>query len=144
MKSHYEQLVLYENFKPDIIYVDYAGLMHPSYRVGNDYNDIKTTFEDLRGWAGELGLPIVTAAQTNRKSLDKKGGTKEIITQAQVGDSLGIPQTLDMFMTITQSRIEKEEGVINIYIDKHRHGESSKMLKYSIDYRNFLLEEYDL
>jgi replicative DNA helicase len=144
LRSHFEQLLLYENFKPDIIFVDYAGLMKPSYRVGNDYNDVKTIFEDLRGWAVQLDIPIVTAAQTNRKSLDEKGGTKEIITQAQVSESLGITQTLDMFMTISQSRVEKTEGLINLYIDKHRHGESSNMLKYSIDYRNFLLEEYDI
>lgn len=144
LRSHYEQLKLYENFIPDIIFVDYAGLMKPSYRAGNDYDDLKTIYEDLRGWAVELDLPIVTAAQTNRKSLNDKGGTKEIITQAQVAESLGITQTLDLFMTITQSKNEKTDGLINLYIDKHRHGESSKLLKYSIDYKNFFLEEYDL
>jgi replicative DNA helicase len=144
LKGHYEQLLTYENFKPDVIFVDYAGLMKPTFRVGDSYEDLKTIFEDLRGWAVELNIPIVTAAQTNRKSLDEKGGTKEIITQAQVAESLGITQTLDLFMTITQSRTEKEEGLINLYIDKHRHGESSKMLKYNIDYRNFVLEEVDV
>lgn len=144
LKGHYEQLYTFEDFEPDIIFVDYAGLMRPSYRTGDSYDDLKAIFEDLRGWAVELGVPIVTAAQTNRKSLDEKGGTKEIITQAQVSESLGITQTLDMFMTITQSRTEKEEGLINLYVDKHRHGESSKQMKYSLDYRNFVLEEYDI
>lgn len=144
LKAHYEQLKLYEGFEPKIIFVDYAGLMKPSYRVGEGYDDLKTIFEDLRGWAGEIEVPIVTAAQTNRKSLDEKGGTKEVITQAQVAESLGITQTLDLFMTIIQSRIEKEEGTINLYIDKHRNGESSKTLKYSIDYRTFSLDELDI
>lgn len=142
MRSHFEQLALYEDFRPDVIFVDYAGLMRPSYRVGDNYEDLRAIFEDLRGWAVELDVPIITAAQTNRKSLDEKGGTKEIITMAQVADSLGITQVLDMFLTITQSRSEKEEGVINLYIDKHRHGESSKSIKFSIDYKNFILEEY--
>jgi replicative DNA helicase len=141
MKSHLEQMQLYEDFKPDIIFVDYAGLMRPSYRVGDNYEDLRAIFEDLRGWAVELDLPIITAAQTNRKSLEEKGGTKEIITMAQVADSLGITQTLDMFMTITQSRDEKDKGLINLYIDKHRHGESSKKIKFTLDYRNFTLEE---
>jgi len=144
LKGHFEQLFTYQNFKPDIIFVDYAGLMKPTFRIGDSYEDVKTIYEELRGWAVELNLPIVTAAQTNRKSLDEKGGTKEIITQAQVAESLGIPQTVDMFMTITQTRSEKEEGTINLYIDKHRHGESSKTLKYNIDYRNFILEELDV
>jgi replicative DNA helicase len=144
LRGHFEQLYTYEEFKPDIIFIDYAGLMKPSFRAGDSYEDLKTIFEDLRGWAVELGVPIVTAAQTNRKSLDDKGGTKEIITQAQVAESLGITQTLDMFMTISQSRNEKEEGLINLYIDKHRHGASSKIMKYSIDYKNFALEEYDI
>lgn len=144
LKSHYEQLRLYENFQPDVIFIDYAGLMKPSFRSGDGYEDLKVIFEDIRGWAGELDVPIVTAAQTNRKSLDEKGGTKEIITQAQVAESLGITQTLDVFFTITQSRPEKEAGQINLYIDKHRHGESSKVIKYNIDYRNFVLEEYDI
>jgi replicative DNA helicase len=142
MKSHLEQMELYEGFKPDIIFVDYAGLMRPSYRVGDNYEDLRAIFEDLRGWAVEMDMPIVTAAQTNRKSLDEKGGTKEVITMAQVADSLGITQTLDVFMTITQSRAEKEQGLINLYLDKSRHGESSKSIKFSLDYRNFILEEY--
>lgn len=144
LKAHYEQLVLYEDFEPDVILVDYAGLLKPSYRMGDGYEDLKTIYEDLRGWSGEIDKPVITAAQTNRKSLDEKGGTKEIITQAQVSESLGITQTLDMFMTITQSRSEKEEGLISLWVDKHRHGESSKSLKYNIDYKNFLLEEIDI
>lgn len=144
LKAHYEQLRLYEDFEPDVILVDYAGLMRPSYRMGDGYEDLKTIYEDLRGWAGEIDKPVITAAQTNRKSLDEKGGTKEIITQAQVSESLGITQTLDMFMTITQSRSEKEEGLIGLWVDKHRHGESSKQLKYNVDYRNFTLEELDI
>jgi replicative DNA helicase len=144
LKSHAEQLMLYENFVPDVILIDYAGLMKPTYRTGDGYEDLKTIYEDLRGWAGEANVPIVTAAQTNRKSLDEKGGTKEIITQAQVSESLGITQTLDLFMTISQSRQEKEEGIINLYFDKHRHGESSKMLKFDINYKNFLLEELEV
>lgn len=144
LKAHQEQLQLYENFRPDIILVDYAGLMKPSFRTGDGYDDLKAIYEDLRGWASEVDVPIVTASQTNRKSLDEKGGTKEIITQAQVSESLGITQTLDVFMTITQSRSEKEEGIINLYFDKHRHGESSKMIKFDIDYRTFILEEIDI
>ena len=141
LKSHYEQLNLYEDFEPEIIFVDYAGLLRPSFRVGDNYEDLRTIFEELRGWAVELDIPIVTAAQTNRKSIDEKGGTKEIITMAQVADSLGIAQTLDVFMTITQSRTEKEEGRINLYIDKSRNGESSKSIELSIDYKNFIIEE---
>lgn len=144
LKAHHEQLWMIEGFKPGVIFIDYAGLMVPSFRSGDGYDDLKTIYEDLRGWAVEIGIPIVTAAQTNRKSLDEKGGTKEIITQAQISESLGVAQTLDMFMTITQSRSEKEEGLINLYVDKHRHGESGNVMKYSIDYKNFILEEYEI
>jgi replicative DNA helicase len=144
LKSHYEQLILYEDFEPDIIFVDYAGLLRPSYRIGDNYEDLRSIFEELRGWAVELDIPIVTAAQTNRKSMDDKGGTKEIITQVNVADSLGITQTLDGFFTITQSRTEKEEGLINLYCDKHRSGESSKSFKMTIDYKNFILEELEI
>jgi replicative DNA helicase len=144
LKSHYEQLILYEQFEPEIIFVDYAGLLRPTFRVGDNYEDLRTVFEDLRGWAVELDIPIVTAAQTNRESMDKQGGTKEIITMAQIADSLGITQTLDAFFTITQSRTEKEEGHINLFCDKHRHGESSKSMKLNIDYRTFILEELEI
>lgn len=144
LKAHHEQLMLYEDFKPDVILVDYAGLLRPSYRTGDGYEDLKTIYEDLRGWAGELDVPIITASQTNRKSLDEKGGTKEIITQAQVSESLGITQTLDVFMTISQSSLEKEDGLINLYFDKHRNGESSKMIKFDIDYKNFILDEVEI
>jgi replicative DNA helicase len=144
LRAHMEQIKLHEEFVPDLVVVDYAGLLRPTFRTGDQYDDLRTIYEDLRGMAVEFNVPVLTASQTNRKSLEDKGGTKEIITQAQVAESLGITQTLDMFMTITQSRTEKEDGTIHIYVDKHRSGESSKKFTYSIDYKTFKLEEIEL
>jgi replicative DNA helicase len=144
LRSHMEQLKLYLNFIPNIIIIDYAGLLVPTYRTGESYSDLKTIFEDLSGLADEMNIPVVTAAQTNRKSLDEKGGgTKETITQAQVAESLGITQTLDVFMTITQSVPEKNEGSINLYVDKNRHGASGKNINFKIEYKTFKLEEVE-
>ena len=144
IRAHMEQIKLHQDLVPDLILIDYAGLLRPTFRTGEGYDDLRTIYEDLRGMAVEFDVPVLTASQTNRKSLEAEGGTKEIITQAQVSESLGITQTLDMFMTITQSRMEKEEGIIHIYVDKHRHGESSKKFTYSIDYKTFKLEEMEI
>ena len=63
-----KELKVRKKFVPDIIFVDYLGIMNPIYRSKNDntYLEVKRISEELRGMAVELGLPIVSAVQTNR------------------------------------------------------------------------------
>lgn len=65
-----EELKTKQNFKPDVILVDYLGICASSrMKLGgsvNSYAYLKSISEELRALAVELELPIVTAGQVNR------------------------------------------------------------------------------
>lgn len=55
-------------FIPDIIYVDYLGIMiaNQNNKHNNTNTEMKIISEELRGLAVEQGIPIVSSVQTNR------------------------------------------------------------------------------
>jgi len=67
IKNHVERLALLGK-KIDLVVLDYADILRSiSAEKGNSsYQDAGNIYEELRGVAGELALPIWTASQTNR------------------------------------------------------------------------------
>jgi replicative DNA helicase len=63
-----KELEVRTKFKPDIIFIDYIGIMLPSYKnkADNTYLEVKKISEEVRALAVESGLPIVSCTQTNR------------------------------------------------------------------------------
>jgi len=141
IRAHLEKLIVYEEFVPDIIIVDYADILRPSHRYGSKYEELGNIYEDLRGLAVEMKVPIVTASQTNRESMSKDGGTKEIISGALIADSIIKLQILDFFATISQSIGDRGQNKLNLFIAKNRNGEASNTIEFSIDYATFRLTQ---
>lgn len=67
LKSHCERLAILGT-KVDLIIVDYADILRPSQseRNSNSYSEAGGIYEELRGVAGELQVPIWSASQSNR------------------------------------------------------------------------------
>ena len=66
LKAHIEKTIMLDK-KPDIIILDYADLL----KLGTNQNMrkdelLQELYEELRGLAGELNIPIHTASQINR------------------------------------------------------------------------------
>jgi len=59
--------------KVDMIIVDYADILRPSQseRNSNSYSEAGGIYEELRGVAGELQVPIWSASQSNRAAMDE-------------------------------------------------------------------------
>ncbi|TRZ51145.1 MAG: DNA primase [Dehalococcoidia bacterium] len=101
-KSLLDEYELKENFIPDIIMVDYINLMTSSRynggAAGNDsYGLIKKISEELRGFAIEHNVPILTATQLNRDGM-KKSETD----MTDTAESFGLPATADWFLAINR------------------------------------------
>lgn len=141
IKAHLEKLKVYEGFTPDMIIVDYADIMKPTHAYSSKYEELGNIYENLRGLAVEMEVPIITASQTNRESMDKEGGTKEIISGALIADSIIKLQILDFFATISQSQDQKGQNKMTLYVAKNRNGESSMRIEFDIDYGTFRLTQ---
>ena len=67
-KSLVKELALKKSFKPDIIFIDYLNICSSTRFKGNasvgSYFYIKAIAEELRGFAVESNVPIVSATQT--------------------------------------------------------------------------------
>lgn len=126
-----KELQLKKKFVPDIIFVDYLGLMSPnaSNKNANSYSEQKTISEELRAIAVEFGMPIVSAVQTNRGGF----GNAEL-DLTDVADSVGTVATADIIFGVTQTQEMREAGRYTFLLLKNRYGENKKKRYIGVDY----------
>ncbi len=116
LKNHYNQLVA-SGIKPDMIIVDYADLMRPSTRYKDKRFELESIVEELRGWAGELDIPIWTASQTNRDGLDTS-----VVTLKTISEALSKAMVADLIISIGRSPELQQSGRACYYLAKNRLG----------------------
>jgi len=123
LKIHFERLMMLEGIKPDLIIVDYADLIRPieKEKNSNSYSEAGNVYEELRMIAGELGVPLWTASQSNRclslntKVLEKNKGEINISELTEADEILthaGYKKVIKVFPQETQPvyRIKLKSG----------------------------------
>jgi len=103
----------------DLIIVDYADILRPtaSDKNSNSYSEAGGIYEELRGVAGELQLPIWTASQSNRSALDD-----DIIQANSISDSYRKIMTADFVMSLSRKVNDKVSNTARIHVIKNRFG----------------------
>lgn len=135
-----QELAIKKKFVPDIIFVDYLGIMLTNGRNQSDNTNsqLKIISEELRGLAVELGVPIVSGAQTNRGGM----GVSEL-DLTDIADSIGQTMTADIIMALTQTEEMLENNIYGLKLLKNRQGgkggANSMLLK--VDYNHMRLTE---
>lgn len=99
----------------DILIVDYADLINPTHIHKQERFGIKEVYTDLRRIANELQIPIITASQANRKSVDKK-----VITMEDFAEDFQKAAIADIVLALCQTPEELEEELCRIFIAKNR------------------------
>ncbi len=110
-----------KNFDPDIIIVDYLGIMRPN---GNPsglslYEKGCRCAEELRALSCELKRPIIAPIQVGRRN---GGYAKEDIDIDSASESSAIIATADVIIALFQTPEERLENKINLKILKNRLG----------------------
>lgn len=132
-----------KNFVPDVVCVDYLGLMIPNSKSkeSNSYSEMKLISEELRSVAQEFGFPIWSAVQTNRN------GFKNVdLELTDIADSIGTAATADLIIGIAQTDELKEAGKYMWFILKNRYGLNDLKIYVGIDYskmRIYTIESED-
>jgi hypothetical protein len=105
--------------KIDLIIVDYADILRPSQsdRNSNSYSEAGGIYEELRGVAGELQIPVWTASQSNRAAMDE-----DIIQANNISDSYRKIMTADFVMSLSRKVQDKASNTARIHIIKNRFG----------------------
>lgn len=116
LRSHIEKLNS-RGFIPDLVVIDYAGIMRSADRNDLLRLELKKVCEELRGMAGELDIPIWSALQSN-----KEGASAEIVDVTNMAESYGQAQVADFVMGLSRQSAQKATGFGNLYVAKNRAG----------------------
>lgn len=133
-----KELQVRKKFNPDIIFIDYLGIMNPVFRnkENNTYLEVKRISEEVRALAVELGIPIVSAVQTNRGGF----GDAEI-DLTDISDSIGTAATADIIIGVTQSDDMRKLGKFSWIILKNRYGLNKHKVTVNVDYYKMRVSE---
>lgn len=118
----------------DIVMVDYLGIMKsdilsPSAGL---YSYIKSIGEELRAVAVDRRVPIISASQLNRGSVNKTDG----VDNSFISDSVGTAATADCMMFILQNESMKENKEIVIKFTKNRYTGKTDSFMMDVDYNH--------
>lgn len=116
VEAYVQQLKLKRDFSPDIIVLDYLGIMKPiQTMVANSYEKGKFVSEELRALSSKLNVPILSATQYNRS-----GYNKETVGLEAMADSMAIAHTADLVISLTQTDEDKENSHVRFEVTKSR------------------------
>ena len=87
-----------------MVLVDYADIMKDVSKAQEMRHALGNIYEDLRGMAGELQVPVWTASQANRSALDE-----DVIEASKVAESYSKVMTADFVMSLSR-KIEDKIG----------------------------------
>lgn len=127
LRAFIDKLAL-ENFRPDLLVVDYAGIMRSSSKYELERLELKKIYEELRGLAQELDLGIWTACQSNREGADA-----EIITMKNMAESYAQSHICDFVMGFGRPEAQKATGFGTLFVAKNRNGIDGVQFKVKID-----------
>ena len=114
--AHLKQIEL-SGIKPDVVLVDYADILMPTGNFREKRHAIGNIYEDLRGLAGELEVPIWTASQANRSALEE-----DVIGADKVAEDYSKVMTADFVMSMSRKVEDKIANTGRFHVIKNRFG----------------------
>jgi len=116
LQAHLEHL-LSNDLQPDLMILDYADLMRSVDRVDARYQELGAIYEELRGMAGEIGIPCWTASQTQRSSIQE-----DVIQADKIAESYNKIMTADLVISLSRKLEDKANHTGRAHIIKNRFG----------------------
>ena len=126
------ELKVKKNFVPDVILIDYLNICASARIKGiggsvNTYSYIKAVAEEIRGLSIEFNVPIWTATQSNRSSVNNS----EMDT-TNTSESYGTVQTVDLMLGAIVTEELQQRGQIMFKQLKNRYNDPSYFNKFYV------------
>ena len=116
LSAHLKKVITFGT-KVDMVLVDYADIMRDVHRTREVRHALGNIYEDLRGMAGELQVPIWTASQANRSALDE-----DVIEASKVAESYAKVMTADFVVSLSRKIEDKIGNTGRFHVIKNRFG----------------------
>ncbi|MCJ7761775.1 hypothetical protein MUP59_11640, partial [Candidatus Bathyarchaeota archaeon] len=104
-------------FEPDLILIDYLDLLKPPRRYKEKRDELTAITEAMKGLALELKKGIWSATQSQRAAISMETHTEE-----NVSEDIGKINTVDIAITMNQTRDEVRQKVMRLFLAKNRNG----------------------
>ena len=119
VKNYVERIQTLTGEKCDLLIVDYADILKPvtANRNANSYSEAGGIYEELRGAAGELQVPVWTASQSNRGA-----SSNDIIEADSISDSYMKIMIADFVMSLSRRTDDKLQNTGRFHVIKNRFG----------------------
>ncbi|NBU69867.1 MAG: hypothetical protein EBS53_00155 [Bacteroidetes bacterium] len=128
IKAHYKQLASI-GVTPGLVIIDYLDLMKPHRTYGDVNQEQAAVAKATRGMAKEFNTRIWSALQLNRS-----GMAMETADETGIGGSISRLYTADMSIILAQTKDEKEDGIMRLFINKNRNGPALRTVKIATDF----------
>ena len=116
LSAHLKKVITFGG-KIDMVLVDYADIMRDVHKTREVRHALGNIYEDLRGLAGELQIPIWTASQANRSALDE-----DVIEAGKIAESYAKIMVADFVMSLSRKIEDKISNTGRFHVIKNRFG----------------------
>ena len=137
LSAHLKQMEIQE-IKPDAVIVDYADILKPTTFYKEKRHATGETYENLRGVAGEFDIPIWTASQANRSSLEE-----DVIDATKVSEDYSKVMTADFVMSVSRKVEDKIANTGRFHVIKNRFGVDGITFPASINTNTGLIQVHE-
>lgn len=116
LSAHLDMLEMAEHFSPDLVIVDYLGLMKLNRAREKEYRHaLGQALVDLRAIAVERNLAMVVAQQVSRE-----GAQAKLTENVHVAEDWSLIGTSDCILTLSATNAEKTLGLCRVFVSKSR------------------------
>lgn len=115
LSAHIDMLETIERFVPDIVVVDYLGIMKGSADPDKKRHVLGQNLVELRSIAAERNVAMVVAHQVSRE-----GARAELTENVHVAEDWSLIGTSDIILTLSVTKAEKELGLCRLFVSKAR------------------------
>jgi len=130
IEAHLQQLEHQNDFKPDMVIIDYLDYMRTRSRKDRK-EEIDDVYVAAKAFAKERGIPLISPSQANR------GAAKsDIIEGDNAAGSYEKIMIGDIILSLARKRKDKIEGTGNWHIMKNRYGADGMTFRSRINTSN--------
>jgi archaellum biogenesis ATPase FlaH len=122
----------------DMVVVDYADILRDTGGAKEVRHALGNIYEDLRGLAGEFGVPVWTASQANRSALDE-----DVIEATKVAESYQKIMTADFVVSLSRKVEDKIGNTGRFHVIKNRFGPDGLTFPAKVNTNNGGVEIYE-
>lgn len=118
IEKHLDQLKNQNNFKVDLIIIDYLDLLHSKDSSKDKKDGIDDIYTNAKGLAKEYNVPVISPSQVNR------AGAKDMVVEGdKAAGSYDKIMIADIIISTSRLKEDKKKGTSRWHIMKNRYGD---------------------